>query len=72
MRTGEKDVKGLHTYKYKFMDNELDNGAKNPDNKCFCREGRCLQEGLIDVTDCYYGNFWNFFFFWQFNKRLRL
>ncbi|KAH0550224.1 scavenger receptor class B member 1-like isoform X1 [Cotesia glomerata] len=55
VRTGEKDVKGLHTYKYKFMDNELDNGAKNPDNKCFCREGKCLQEGLIDVTDCYYG-----------------
>lgn len=37
------------------MDNELDNGANNSENKCFCREGRCLQPGLIDVTDCYYG-----------------
>ncbi|XP_014296232.1 scavenger receptor class B member 1 isoform X1 [Microplitis demolitor] len=55
VRIGEKDVKGLHTYKYKFMDNELDNGANNSENKCFCREGRCLQPGLIDVTDCYYG-----------------
>jgi len=33
----------------------LDNGAVNPENKCFCREGVCLKPGLIDVTDCYYG-----------------
>ena len=38
------------------MENELDNGAINPENKCFCRNGRCLKPGLIDVTDCYYGN----------------
>ena len=37
------------------MENELDNGVHNPENKCFCRKGRCLPEGLIDVTDCYYG-----------------
>ncbi|XP_012270978.1 scavenger receptor class B member 1 isoform X2 [Orussus abietinus] len=54
-RTGEKTVKGLHTYQYKFVENELDNGAFNPENKCFCRQGRCLPAGLIDVTDCYYG-----------------
>ncbi|KAK2588439.1 hypothetical protein KPH14_004435 [Odynerus spinipes] len=54
-RTGEKVVKGLHTYKYNFMENEMDNGAYNLENKCFCREGRCLPAGLIDVTDCYYG-----------------
>ncbi|XP_043272835.1 scavenger receptor class B member 1-like isoform X2 [Venturia canescens] len=55
VRTGEKDVRGLHTYRYKFRENELDNGAHNPENKCFCRHGRCLPPGLIDVTDCYYG-----------------
>lgn len=37
------------------MENELDNGAVNPENKCFCRQGYCLKSGLIDVTDCYYG-----------------
>ncbi|KAI4486284.1 hypothetical protein M0802_012389 [Mischocyttarus mexicanus] len=54
-RTGEKIVKGLYAYKYKFMENEMDNGAYNKENKCFCREGRCLPPGLIDVTACYYG-----------------
>ncbi|XP_016838425.1 scavenger receptor class B member 1 isoform X4 [Nasonia vitripennis] len=55
IRTGEKYVKGLYSYKYKFMDHELDNGHFNPENKCFCRQGMCLPYGLIDVTDCYYG-----------------
>lgn len=55
MRIGEKQIKGLHTYQYAFVENELDNGAVNPENKCFCRKGRCLKPGLIDVTDCYYG-----------------
>ncbi|KAL0131544.1 hypothetical protein PUN28_002827 [Cardiocondyla obscurior] len=55
VRVGEKVVQGLYTYQYKFMENELDNGAINPENKCFCRQGVCLKPGLIDVTDCYYG-----------------
>ncbi|XP_033223923.1 scavenger receptor class B member 1-like [Belonocnema kinseyi] len=55
VRVGEKVVRGLHTYHYKFMDNILDNGVHNPENKCFCRKGRCLPEGFVDVTDCYYG-----------------
>lgn len=55
VRDGEKVIQGLHSYKYKFMENELDNGAVNPENKCFCRRGHCLKPGLIDVTDCYYG-----------------
>ncbi|XP_012221741.2 scavenger receptor class B member 1 isoform X2 [Linepithema humile] len=55
IRTGEKVIKGLYTYQYTFMENELDNGAINPENKCFCRRGFCLKPGLIDVTDCYYG-----------------
>ncbi|XP_031841613.1 scavenger receptor class B member 1 isoform X2 [Nomia melanderi] len=53
--SGEKTINGLHTYKLTFVENELDNGAYNPENKCFCRQGHCLQPGLIDVTDCYYG-----------------
>ncbi|KAG5320971.1 SCRB1 protein, partial [Pseudoatta argentina] len=55
VRIGEKTLQGLNTYKYTFMENELDNGAINPENKCFCRKGFCLKPGLIDVTDCYYG-----------------
>lgn len=55
VRTGEKVVRNMDTYQYTFMENEMDNGAVNPENKCFCREGLCLKPGLIDVTDCYYG-----------------
>ncbi|EFN87706.1 Scavenger receptor class B member 1 [Harpegnathos saltator] len=55
VRVGEKTVKSLYSYHYTFMENELDNGAVNPENKCFCRQGTCLKSGLIDVTDCYYG-----------------
>ncbi|KAK0167045.1 hypothetical protein PV327_004493 [Microctonus hyperodae] len=55
VRTGEKIVKNLKAYRYKFMENELDNGAYNKENSCFCRQGRCLPPGLVDVTDCYYG-----------------
>ncbi|XP_014213867.1 protein peste-like, partial [Copidosoma floridanum] len=55
VRTGEKTIRGLNTYRYKFKDNELDNGHFRPENKCFCRQGYCLPYGLIDVTDCYYG-----------------
>ncbi|KOC60729.1 Scavenger receptor class B member 1 [Habropoda laboriosa] len=51
----ETYINGLHSYKYKFVENVLDNGAYNPENKCFCRKGYCLKPGLIDVTDCYYG-----------------
>ncbi|XP_076389176.1 scavenger receptor class B member 1 isoform X2 [Megachile rotundata] len=54
-QTGETYIKGLHAYQYKFVENVLDNGAYNPENKCFCRKGYCLKPGLIDVTDCYYG-----------------
>ncbi|CAK9816237.1 Scavenger receptor class B member 1 [Anthophora quadrimaculata] len=54
-RVDETYIDGLHAYKYKFVENILDNGAYNPENKCFCRKGYCLKPGLIDVTDCYYG-----------------
>lgn len=46
---------GLPVYKYIFKNDTLDNGANNPENKCFCRKNKCLKSGLIDVTDCYYG-----------------
>lgn len=61
MRTGDAVVKGLYSYRYKFMDDELDNGVNNTENKCFCRHGRCLPPGMIDVTDCYYGMLINLF-----------
>ncbi|XP_049767378.1 scavenger receptor class B member 1-like [Schistocerca cancellata] len=55
VRTGSTVKNGLYAYSYKFVDGVLDNGRTDPRNKCFCRNGHCLQEGLIDVTDCYYG-----------------
>ncbi|XP_037958648.1 scavenger receptor class B member 1 isoform X2 [Teleopsis dalmanni] len=55
-RVGEEKKYGSLTgYKYVFEENAFDNGAINPDNKCFCRQGKCQPSGLIDVTDCYYG-----------------
>jgi hypothetical protein len=62
IRVGEKTIKGLNTYQYTFMQNELDNGAVNPENKCFCRNGHCLKAGLIDVTDCYYGKGYSYIY----------
>ncbi|XP_047542483.1 scavenger receptor class B member 1-like isoform X1 [Vanessa atalanta] len=46
---------GFKAYKYVFPEHMLDNGKHIEENKCFCRYGKCLPEGLIDVTDCYYG-----------------
>ncbi|XP_073965150.1 scavenger receptor class B member 1-like [Choristoneura fumiferana] len=46
---------GLKAYMYTFPEHLFDNGKHTPENKCFCRNDRCLPEGLIDVTDCYYG-----------------
>ncbi|CAH2101746.1 unnamed protein product [Euphydryas editha] len=46
---------GFKAYKYMFPEHMLDNGKNIEENKCFCRYGNCLPEGLIDVTDCYYG-----------------
>ncbi|XP_052748979.1 scavenger receptor class B member 1-like isoform X2 [Galleria mellonella] len=52
----EEGVKsGLNAYKYTYPENMLDNGQYIKENKCFCRKGKCLPAGLIDVTDCYYG-----------------
>ncbi|XP_061381454.1 scavenger receptor class B member 1-like isoform X1 [Danaus plexippus] len=52
----EEGIKnGFRAYKYTFPEHMLDNGKVLEENKCFCRLGKCLPEGLIDVTDCYYG-----------------
>ncbi|XP_048003958.1 scavenger receptor class B member 1-like isoform X1 [Leguminivora glycinivorella] len=52
----EEGVKsGLKAYMYTFPEHLFDNGKHIPENKCFCRNGNCLPEGLIDVTECYYG-----------------
>nr|CAD7199082.1 unnamed protein product [Timema douglasi] len=52
---GSVNKNGLMAYRYTFKEDALDNGARNPENKCYCRNGHCLQEGLVDVTECYYG-----------------
>lgn len=45
----------MEATKYVFEENSLDNGEINEKNKCFCRNGKCLPRGLIDVAECYYG-----------------
>nr|QRG28739.1 scavenger receptor class B member 1 [Antheraea pernyi] len=56
LRPVEEGVKsGMSAYRYTFSEHMLDNGKYLEENKCFCREGVCLPDGLIDVTDCYYG-----------------
>ncbi|XP_026464411.1 platelet glycoprotein 4-like, partial [Ctenocephalides felis] len=57
VQIGDENVKGLDSYIYTFEDDAFDNGWRNPEHKCYCRKGkgRCLPDGLIDVTDCYYG-----------------
>lgn len=62
VKTGESVVKGLQAYHYNFVNNSLDNGAIDERNKCFCRKGVCLPQGLIDVTDCYYGKLYPEYF----------
>ncbi|XP_054083569.1 scavenger receptor class B member 1 isoform X2 [Zeugodacus cucurbitae] len=55
-RSGEPQTYGSLTgYKYVFEENAFDNGVNNEANKCFCRKSKCQPQGLIDVTDCYYG-----------------
>ncbi|XP_067012434.2 scavenger receptor class B member 1 [Anabrus simplex] len=54
-KVGEAVMDGFTVYNYTWKEGILDNGLYNPENKCFCREGHCLPEGLIDVADCYYG-----------------
>ncbi|KAG7295692.1 hypothetical protein JYU34_021976 [Plutella xylostella] len=46
---------GLKSYMYTFPENLFDNGKHVKENQCFCRKGKCLPAGLLDVTDCYYG-----------------
>ncbi|XP_028172674.1 lysosome membrane protein 2-like [Ostrinia furnacalis] len=46
---------GLKAYMYTFPEKMLDNGKYHEENKCFCRNGKCLPDGLIDVSNCYYG-----------------
>ncbi|XP_027850047.2 scavenger receptor class B member 1-like [Aphis gossypii] len=46
---------GIPVHKYIFKNGSFDNGADNPENKCFCRYNKCLKSGLMDVTDCSYG-----------------
>ncbi|CAK1546515.1 unnamed protein product [Leptosia nina] len=53
VKEGEKN--GLKGVMYTFPDHMMDNGKYYEENKCFCRHGKCLPEGLLDVADCYYG-----------------
>lgn len=56
IRVGNDTImNGLEASKYVFEENSMDNGEVNEKNKCFCRHGKCLPRGLIDVADCYYG-----------------
>ncbi|CAH0385788.1 unnamed protein product [Bemisia tabaci] len=53
--SGKQMLNGLSGYEYQFKNGSMDNGHSYPENKCFCRNGKCLPSGLLDVTSCYYG-----------------
>lgn len=55
VHVGEEYANGINGNRYHFREGALDNGHNETSNKCFCRKGRCLPSGLVDVTDCYYG-----------------
>lgn len=55
VKVGEDYAGGINGNKYHFRERALDNGHNETSNKCFCRKGRCLPAGLVDVTECYYG-----------------
>lgn len=49
----------LPTVPYKLLDDVFESGETNEKNKCYCRNGRCLPTGLIDLSPCFYGNFFS-------------
>lgn len=60
VKVGEQYESGMNGYVYNFRKSTLDNGHNETSNKCFCRKGNCLPSGLVDVTECYYGNYYTF------------
>lgn len=55
----KKKVKqnGLPAFQYTIPDNFADPPEMNPDNECFCRSKECLKKGLLDLTPCYYSEY---------------
>lgn len=56
------DMNGLSGYQYTIPDNFADPPELNPDNECFCREKECLKRGLMDLTPCYYSEYFSITF----------
>ena len=48
---------GIPTRLYKLDENAFDNGVRNADNLCYCKDGKCLPEGLTDFSECMYGKY---------------
>ncbi|GIY53884.1 hypothetical protein CDAR_87022 [Caerostris darwini] len=46
------EVSGIKAYRYWTDDKQLDNGEKDPNNRCFCPEGICLPAGGLNVSSC--------------------
>ncbi|KAJ8953747.1 hypothetical protein NQ318_015403, partial [Aromia moschata] len=45
---------GFKSYNYKMKDNMFASPQKNPDNECYCVNGKCPDKGLQNIAPCYY------------------
>lgn len=52
-KTLNKD--GYDVFQYRVDPNYMASGDVNPDNKCYCVDGKCLPNGFTSLAPCYYG-----------------
>ena len=45
---------GFNSFNYRVLKTFLANPDVNPDNKCYCRQGKCLPSGFSSLAPCYY------------------
>lgn len=47
-------VRGTDVEWFRFDENAFSNDVNDPDSSCYCDNGRCLKQGLGDISPCYY------------------
>lgn len=45
---------GFNSYNYRVLETFLAHPDVNPDNKCYCYQGKCLPSGFSSLAPCYY------------------
>ncbi|KAA0203320.1 hypothetical protein HAZT_HAZT008805 [Hyalella azteca] len=64
---------GINAFRFVPPRNVFSYGPKNPQNSCYCSQGRCPPTGVLDMKPCYYGAAIAFSFphFYQADSTLR-